>query len=104
MDKDNDEQIPINQEKIGNYADLLKEGNDIQITFWKGKVIGVELPASIALEVIDTVPGAKGNTVSGALKPATLETGAVVQVPLFIKEGDIIKVSTSDKKYQERVQ
>lgn len=104
MDKDNYEQIPINQEKIGDYADLLKEGNDIQITFWNGKVIGVELPASIALEVVDTIPGAKGNTVSGALKPATLETGAVVQVPLFIKLGDIIKVSTKDKKYQERVQ
>jgi elongation factor P len=104
MDKDTYEQIPINQEVVGDYADLLKEGNDVQITFWKGKVIGVDLPASIALKVVDTVPGAKGNTVSGALKPATLETGAVVQVPLFIKEGDVIKVSTSDKKYQERVQ
>ncbi len=104
MDKDNFEQIPINEEQIGDYADLLKEGNDIQITFWKGKVMGVEPPPNIPLRVVDTVPGAKGNTVSGALKPATLETGAVVQVPLFIKEGDIIKVSTKDKKYLERVQ
>ena len=55
------------------------------------------------LKVIDTVPGAKGNTVSGALKPATLETGAIVQVPLFVKEGDIIKVDTREKKYMERV-
>ncbi|MFW6149599.1 MAG: elongation factor P [Atribacterota bacterium] len=104
MDKDNYEQIPINQELIGDYADLLKEGNDIEIAFWKGRVIGLELPASIALKVVKTMPGVKGNTVSGALKPATLETGAEVQVPLFIKEGDIIKVTTKDKKYQERVQ
>ncbi len=104
MDKDNYEQIPINQEQIGDYADLLKEGNDIEIAFWKDRVIGLELPASIALKVVKTMPGVKGNTVSGALKPATLETGAEVQVPLFIKEGDIIKVTTKDKKYQERVQ
>ncbi len=104
MDKDSYEQIPINPEQIGEYADLLKEGNDVQITLCKDKVIGVELPGSIALKVVKTIPGTKGNTVSGALKPATLETGAVVQVPLFIKEGDIIKVNTKDKKYQERVQ
>jgi len=104
MDKDSYEQIPINPEKIGEFADLLKDGNDVQITFWKDGVIGVELPGSIALKVVKTIPGAKGNTVSGALKPATLETGAVIQVPLFIKEGDIIKVTTKDKKYQERIQ
>lgn len=104
MDKENYEQIPINREQVGDYADLLKEGNDIQITFWKGRVMGIELPGSIELEVVNTVPGAKGNTVTGALKPATLETGAVVQVPLFIKEGDIIRINTKDKKYQERVQ
>lgn len=104
MDKDSYEQISINVEQIGDASDLLKEGNDAQITFWKDKVIGIELPGSIALEVIKTIPGVKGNTVSGALKPATLETGAEIQVPLFIKEGDIIKVNTKDKKYQERVQ
>ena len=104
MDKDSYEQIPINPEQIGGFTDLLKEGNDVQITFWKNRVIGVEMPGSIALEVVKTIPGAKGNTVSGALKPATLETGAVIQVPLFIKEGDIIKVNTREKKYQERVQ
>lgn len=102
MDKDSYEQIPINLDQIGEYADLLKEGNEAEITFWKGKVVGLELPASIQLEVVKTMPGVKGNTVSGALKPATLETGAVVQVPLFIKEGDSIKITTKDKKYQER--
>lgn len=104
MDKDNYEQIPINQKQVGDYTDLLKEGNDVQITFWKGRVIGIELPGSIELEVVNTVPGAKGNTVTGASKPATLETGAVIQVPLFIKEGDIIRINTKEKKYQERVQ
>lgn len=103
MDKDSYEQIPIDQEKIGNYADLLKEGNDVEVTFYNDMVIGIELPASIALKVVKTMPGVKGNTVSGAMKPATLETGAVVQVPLFIKEGDLIRITTSDKKYQERV-
>ncbi len=102
MDKDTFEQVLVNIDMIGDYADILKEGNDVQITFWNNKVIGIELPASISLEVIKTMPGAKGNTVSGALKPATLETGAEVQVPLFVKEGDIIKISTKDKKYQER--
>ena len=103
MDKDSYEQIPIDQEKIGNYADLLKEGNEVEVTFYNDMVIGIELPASIALKVVKTMPGVKGNTVSGAMKPATLETGAVVQVPLFIKEGDLIRITTSDKKYQERV-
>ncbi|MDD4363662.1 MAG: elongation factor P [Atribacterota bacterium] len=102
MDKDTFEQVLVNIDMIGDHADILKEGNDVQITFWNNKVIGIELPASISLEVIKTMPGAKGNTVSGALKPATLETGAEVQVPLFVKEGDIIKISTKDKKYQER--
>lgn len=103
MDKDSYEQISISLEKIGDYADLLKEGNDVQVTFWKGAVVNIELPASITLEVVKTVPGVKGNTVSGALKPATLETGAEIQVPLFVKEGDIIRITTKDKKYQERV-
>ncbi len=63
----------------------------------------MQLPSTIALEVVETIAGAKGNTVSGAMKPATLETGAVIQVPLFIKKGDVIRVTTGDKKYQERV-
>ena len=104
MDKDSYEQIPIDLEHISDFADLLKEGNDVEMTFWQNQVVGVEPPATIALEVVKTMAGVKGNTVSGALKPATLETGAVVQVPLFIKEGDIIRVTTKDKKYQERVQ
>jgi len=103
MDQDSFEQIPISTEMIGDSADLLKEGNSVEVSFCKGQVIGVQLPATVALQVVNTVPGAKGNTVSGAMKPATVETGAEIQVPLFIKEGDIIRITTSDKKYQERV-
>ena len=104
MDKESYEQIPINQEHIKEIADLLKEGNDVQITSWEDRILGAELPGNIELEVTKTMPGVKGNTVSGGLKPATLETGAVVQVPLFVKEGDIIRISTKERKYQERVQ
>jgi elongation factor P len=103
MDQDSYEQIPIDVEMIGNSADLLKEGNNVEVSFCKGMVIGVQLPSTIALEVVETIPGAKGNTVSGAMKPATVETGAEIQVPLFIKKGDVIRITTGDKKYQERV-
>lgn len=103
MDQDTYEQIPIDVAKIGDSADLLKEGNSVEVTFCKGVVLGIQLPTTIALEVVKTMPGAKGNTVSGAMKPATVETGAEIQVPLFVKEGDIIRITTADKKYQERV-
>lgn len=103
MDKDTYEQVPIDMEMIGDSADLLKEGNDVEVTSCKGMIIGIQLPTTIALQVVKTMPGVKGNTVSGAMKPAIVETGAIIQVPLFIKEGDIIKIATSDKKYQERV-
>lgn len=103
MNKDNYEQISLPEEGLEDMKDFLKEGNDVEIIFCKGAVIGAELPFFMNLKVVDTVPGVKGNTVSGALKPATLETGAVVQVPLFVKEGDVIKVDTREKKYMERV-
>jgi len=103
MNKDNYEQISLSENHLVEMKDFLKEGNDVEIIFCKEAVIGAELPYFMNLKVIDTVPGAKGNTVSGALKPATLETGAIVQVPLFVKEGDIIKVDTREKKYLERV-
>ena len=103
MNKDNYEQISLSDEQLDEMKSFLKEGNDVEIIFCKGEVIGAELPYFMNLEVMDTVPGVKGNTVSGALKPATLETGAVIQVPLFVKVGDIIKVDTREKKYMERV-
>ena len=102
MNKENYEQISISKEQISELVDLLKEGNDVEVVFCKGNIIGAELPNFMSLKVIKTMPGVKGNTVSGAIKPATLETGAIIQVPLFIKEGDIIKIDTREKKYIER--
>ena len=102
MNKENYEQISLSKDQISEIADLLKEGNDVDVIFCKGDMMGVELPNFMSLKVIKTMPGVKGNTVSGALKPATLETGAIIQVPLFIKEGDIIKIDTREKKYIER--
>ena len=102
MNKENYEQISISKEQISELVKLLKEGNDVEVVFCKGDIIGAELPNFMSLKVIKTMPGVKGNTVSGALKPATLETGAIIQVPLFIKEGDVIKIDTREKKYIER--
>lgn len=102
MNKENYEQISLSKEQISELVDLLKEGSDVDVVFCKGELIGAELPIFMSLKVIKTIPGVKGNTVSGALKPATLETGAIIQVPLFIKEGDIIKIDTREKKYIER--
>lgn len=102
MNKENYEQISIYKEQISELVELLKEGNDVEVIFCKGSIIGAELPNFMSLKVIETMPGVKGNTVSGALKPATLETGAIIQVPLFIKEGDRVKIDTREKKYIER--
>jgi len=103
MNKENYEQISLSKEQVSELKEFLKEGNDVEIIFCKGVMIGAELPNFINLKIIKTMPGVKGNTVSGALKPATLETGAIIQVPLFIKEDDIIKIDTREKKYIERV-
>ena len=102
MNKENYEQISLSKDQISEIADLLKEGNDVDVIFCKGDMMGVELTNFMSLKIIKTMPGVKGNTVSGALKPATLETGAIIQVPLFVKEGDIIKIDTREKKYIER--
>ena len=103
MNKENFEQISLSNEQISDLTEFLKEGNDVDIISCKGELVGAELPNFIDLAVIDTVPGVKGNTVSGALKPATLETGVIIQVPLFIKVGDVLKIDTREKRYIERV-
>ena len=103
MNKENYEQIALSKEQVNDIKEFLKEGNDVEIIFCKGDMIGAELPNFLNLKITKTMPGVKGNTVSGALKPATLETGAIIQVPLFIKEGDIIKIDTREKKYIERI-
>lgn len=102
MNKENYEQTSLSKEQLSDLTDLLKEGNDVDIIFYKEMMVGAELPNFINLKVTKTMPGVKGNTVSGAFKPATLETGAIIQVPLFVKEGDVVKIDTRERKYLER--
>lgn len=81
----------------------MKEGINAQVLFFNGKPIGVSLPNSVDLKVTKCDPGIRGDTVSGAMKPATFETGYTVNVPLFINEGDVLKIDTRDGKYLTRV-
>ena len=85
------------------YINYLKEGMPLQLSSYKDEVVGVELPVAVELKVTDTGPGFKGDTASGGTKPATLETGITIQVPLFVNTGDIIKVDTRTGAYLERV-
>lgn len=85
-----------------SWAKYLKEGMDVSVLVWNGKVISVDIPNTVELEVAETDPGVKGNTAQGGSKPATLETGAVVQVPLFIQQGEKIKVDTRTDTYLSR--
>lgn len=84
------------------WAKYLKEGMDVSVLVWNDKVISVDLPNTVELEVVETDPGVKGNTAQGGSKPATLETGAVIQVPLFIQQGEKIKVDTRSDEYLSR--
>jgi elongation factor P len=97
-------QIPIDDKLIDN-ADLMKEGDSIDVLFHSEKdmPLTVELPAHVTLEITYTEPGVKGNTATNVTKPATVETGAIINVPLFINEGDSIKVDTRTRSYLERV-
>ena len=89
--------------QLGDAVKWLKENLDVDVLFWRGKPINVEIPSFIEAVITQCDPGVKGDTASGATKPATLETGAVVQVPLFIKEGETIRVDTRSGDYVERV-
>ncbi len=103
MDKETYEQISLDGDIIGDGGQFVKEGEIVEITFNGTEPIGVELPIVVDLKVIETVPGVKGNTASGGSKPASVESGATVNVPFFINEGDIIKVDTRTGEYIERV-
>jgi elongation factor P len=103
MDMDSYEQLPIPAEVVGDAAAYLSEGSTAQVAVHQGVPISVELPASVALSVTQTQPAVKGDTRTNAMKPATLETGAVVQVPLFVEEGERVKVDTRSGAYIERV-
>ena len=102
MDQENYEQMPLNKAQLGDAVNYLKEGMSLQLSSYKGEVIGVELPITVELEVTDTEPGFKGDTATAGTKPATLETGLVIQVPLFVDKGEIVKVDTRIGSYLER--
>ncbi|MEA2102588.1 MAG: elongation factor P [Thermodesulfobacteriota bacterium] len=102
MDSENYEQMFLSADQIGSALGYLKENVEVQILFHNNVPIGIELPMFMELAVAETDPGVKGNTASGGSKPARLETGAMVQVPLFINEGDILRIDTRTGDYMER--
>ncbi len=103
MDKENFEQLPLNGSQLGDAVNYIKEGMSLELSSYKDEVIGIELPITVELKVSDTEPGFKGNTATAGTKPAKLETGINIQVPLFVNKGDIIKVDTRTGNYLERV-
>jgi elongation factor P len=103
MDTESYDQIPFSAEQVGDARKYLLESLEVDVLFWRGKPINIELPSFIEAAVSQTDPGIKGDTASGSTKPATIESGAVVQVPLFIKEGEKIRVDTRTGAYVERV-
>lgn len=102
MDNDSYEQIHVDAQDLGQAVRYLKEGDTAVVPMYRDRIIGVELPAAVELSVTDTEPGVQGDRVSGARKPATLETGLVVQVPLFVEPGGRIKVDTRTGEYLAR--
>jgi len=102
MDQESFENFTIQRDLIGGPADFLKDGMAVDVQFHDGIPIGVDLPAHVELRIVETDPGFKGDTVSGGTKPAKLETGATIQVPLFIQPGDVIRVDTRTQTYMER--
>ena len=103
MDLDTYDQIPVSAEIVGAASNLLKESENVFLLVAREEVVSVELPNFVSLAVTHTEPGIKGDTATGAVKPATLETGYVVQVPLFVNRGDRLKVDTRTGEYVERV-
>ena len=103
MDNQSYDQIPFTPEQVGDAKKFLKENLEVSVVFWRGRPIGVELPSFIEALVKQCDPGIKGDTASGATKPATVSTGATVNVPLFVKEGEWIKLDTRTGDYIERV-
>ena len=102
MDSKTYDQVAVDEDMLEDVIALLKEGSTVFLQRYQDRLIGVELPINVDLKVVSTDPGFKGDTVSGATKPAKLETGATIQVPLFIQSGDVIRVDTRDQTYVER--
>jgi len=102
MNTETYEQIELTDEQIGDGKNYLVENMIVQIAEWRGSIIGVDLPNTVELRVVETEPGFKGDTATGTYKPAKLETGYVVQVPLFINPGDVLKIDTRTGQYLSR--
>jgi elongation factor P len=102
MDNGDYEQLHVDGSRLGPAVQYLKEGDHAVLPVHDGQVLGIELPAAVELTVTDTEPGVQGDRVAGARKPATLETGLVVQVPLFVEPGDAVKVDTRTGEYLAR--
>lgn len=102
IDQTSFEQISLSAELVGDAANYLVENMEVKVCIFNDRAVGIEIPGSVKLKVIQTDPGFKGNTVTNTFKPAKLETGFVVQVPLHINEGDVLKINTEDGTYVER--
>ncbi|MBQ6894996.1 MAG: elongation factor P [Clostridia bacterium] len=103
MDQETYEQMPLNGDQLGDSLKFVKENMVVKVLSYKGSVFGIEPPTFVELEVTETEPGFKGDTSTGATKPATLETGATIMVPLFVNQNDFIRVDTRTGEYMERV-
>ena len=102
MDVETYEQIELNKDQLGTALNYLMENMEVNVQTFKGRIIGITLPNSVELKVIECEPAVKGNTATGATKNATVETGYVVRVPLFINEGDVLRIDTRTGSYIER--
>ncbi len=102
MDNESYEQFEVDKEILGDKINYLKEGLDIELMKFEGRAIGVDLPIKVTYEVTETQPGVRGDTAQGGSKPATMESGVIVTVPLFVNEGDKVVVDTRDGSYVER--
>lgn len=103
MDPSDYDQVALNPEVVADGANYLTENLEVKVCFFNDRAVGLEFPPSVNLKVTRTEPGFKGNTVTGTFKPATLETGMIVQVPLHTNEGDVLKIDTRTGEYRERV-
>lgn len=103
MHQESFEQIPVGPDIVGDKSDWLKENEDVSLLLFDGKVITLRLPITVTLKITQCDPGVQGDRASGGTKPATLETGVTIQVPLFVNEGDSVKVDTRTGAYIERV-
>ena len=103
MDNESYEQIPISKDTLGDDFRFVKENENVKVLSYKGSVFAVEPPLFVELEITETEPGVKGNTATNVLKPATVETGAVVKVPIFIEQGERIQIDTRTGEYLSRV-